>query len=136
MFNVYCCGLTCRFYYLLYLLTVWLGSLCMSMSLLISPITIGVCRRKSTRLTAVIGGLVIALGCLFTSFANQFHQMYFSLGVMLGKICFYFTNRFGKMCFIYTIFTLISNKISEWGSLMCEANKVTVCCLYSLWFFK
>ena len=71
-------------------ISVWLGSLCMSVSLLLSPITIGICRKKSTRLTAVIGGLVIALGCLFTSFANQFHQMYFSLGIMLGNIENYF----------------------------------------------
>ena len=65
--------------------SVWLGSVCMSMSLLLSPITIGICRKKSTRLTAVMGGLVIALGCLFTSFANQFHQMYFSFGLMIGN---------------------------------------------------
>ena len=70
-------------------ISVWLGSLCMSVSLFLSPITIGICRKKSTRLTAVIGGLVIALGCLFTSFANQFHQMYFSLGIMLGNVAVY-----------------------------------------------
>ena len=72
-------------------ISVWLGSLCMSVSLFLSPITIGICRKKSTRLTAVIGGLVIALGCLFTSFANQFHQMYFSLGIMLGNFVMYYS---------------------------------------------
>lgn len=56
----------------------------MSVSLLVSPIIIGICRRKSTRLTAVIGGLVTALGCLFTSFASQFHQLFFSYGTMIG----------------------------------------------------
>lgn len=54
-------------------------------ALLISPVTIGICRRKSTRVTAVLGGLVTALGCLFTSFATQFHQLFFSYGAIVGK---------------------------------------------------
>ena len=32
------------------------------------------------RLTGVVGGLLLALGCLFTSFATQFHQLYISYG--------------------------------------------------------
>ena len=32
-------------------------------------------RRKSTRLTAVVGGLVMALAMLFASFANELHQV-------------------------------------------------------------
>ncbi|KAK7605252.1 hypothetical protein V9T40_007110 [Parthenolecanium corni] len=55
-----------------------------AVSLLISPFTISFCRRKSTRLTAVMGGLVTALGCLFTSFATQFHQLFFSYGIVIG----------------------------------------------------
>ncbi|XP_063846304.1 monocarboxylate transporter 10-like isoform X2 [Scylla paramamosain] len=62
----------------------WLGGLSTSLALFISPITIGVCRRNSTRLTAVLGGLVTALGCLFTSFASQFHQLFFSYGTVIG----------------------------------------------------
>ena len=62
----------------------------MSVSLLISPFTIGFCRLKSTRLTAVLGGLVTALGCLFTSFATQFHQLFFSYGCVIGMFQFYF----------------------------------------------
>lgn len=64
--------------------TGWLGSLSPSVSLLISPVTIAFCRRKSTRLTAVMGGLVTALGCLFTSFAFQYHQLLLSYGIVLG----------------------------------------------------
>lgn len=45
-----------------------------------APIIIALCRRKSTRLTAVIGGLVLALGILFASFATLFHQVAFSYG--------------------------------------------------------
>lgn len=62
----------------------WLGGLSTSLALLISPITIAVCRRNSTRLTAVLGGLITALGCLFTSFASQFHQLFFSYGTVIG----------------------------------------------------
>jgi len=64
--------------------TDWLGSLSICISLLISPLTIAICRRKSTRLTAVVGGLITSLGLLFTSFASQFHQLFFSYGIMLG----------------------------------------------------
>ena len=71
----------CFFFYFLG----WLGAMSMSVSFLISPIVIGFCRRKSTRLTAVMGGLVTALGCLFTSFASQFHQLFFSYGAMIGN---------------------------------------------------
>ncbi|XP_019867772.1 monocarboxylate transporter 12 isoform X2 [Aethina tumida] len=53
-------------------------------ALLISPVTIAFCRRKSTRVTAVMGGLITALGCLFTSFATQFHQLFFSYGTVVG----------------------------------------------------
>ena len=74
----------------------WLGALCTSVTLLLSPVITAVCRcatiltrvsiyhniiptcgrRKSTRLVAVAGGLVTALGCLFTSFASQWHQVF------------------------------------------------------------
>ena len=47
----------------------------MSVSLLLSPLTVSYCRRKSIRLTAVLGGLVSSLACLFASFALQYHQL-------------------------------------------------------------
>ncbi|KAL1131236.1 hypothetical protein AAG570_010854 [Ranatra chinensis] len=55
-----------------------------AVALFVSPVTISFCRRKSTRLTAVMGGLVTALGCLFTSFATQFHQLFISYGTVIG----------------------------------------------------
>ncbi|XP_073969876.1 monocarboxylate transporter 10 isoform X2 [Rhodnius prolixus] len=67
-----------------YLAAAWLGAMSTAVALLVSPVTIAFCRRKSTRLTAVIGGLVTALGCLFTSFASQFHQLFISYGTVLG----------------------------------------------------
>ena len=63
----------------------WLGAMSTGVALLVSPVTIAFCRRKSTRLTAVLGGLVTALGCLFTSFASQFHQLFFSYGTVVGE---------------------------------------------------
>lgn len=72
-----CCCCCCR--------TGWLGAMSTGVALLLSPVTIAFCRRKSTRLTAVMGGLITALGCLFTSFATQFHQLFFSYGTVIGK---------------------------------------------------
>lgn len=57
-----------------------LCALSFAVGLAFSPITISMCKRKSTRLVAVIGGLVTALGCLFTSFALQYHQIFLSFG--------------------------------------------------------
>eukprot|EP00094_Tigriopus_californicus_P009120 TCALIF_08791-PA protein Name:"Similar to SLC16A7 Monocarboxylate transporter 2 (Homo sapiens)" AED:0.01 eAED:0.01 QI:0/0.4/0.16/0.83/1/1/6/215/606 len=62
----------------------FLGTMSVSVALFWSPLTIGVCLRKSTRLTAVIGGLVTALGCLFSSFASQYHQLFLSFGLIVG----------------------------------------------------
>lgn len=58
-----------------------IGSMSVGTGLLFSPVAIAFCRRKSTRLLAVIGGLVTSLGCLFSSFALQFHQLFFSYGM-------------------------------------------------------
>lgn len=56
-------------------------------TLIVSPLIVAICRRKSTRLIAILGGLVTALGCLFSSFATQFHQMFFSHGIFVGIGC-------------------------------------------------
>lgn len=60
--------------------TDWLGSTSWAVSMFSAPLIIAFCRRKSTRLTAVIGGLVLALGILFTSFAKELHQVALSYG--------------------------------------------------------
>ena len=52
-----------------------LGCLPLSVSLLVSPLTVSYCRRRSIRLTAVLGGLVASLALLFASFALQYHQV-------------------------------------------------------------
>ncbi|XP_018574164.1 monocarboxylate transporter 2-like [Anoplophora glabripennis] len=64
--------------------TAWMGALCLCVSFFTSPIIVAICRRKSTRLAAFLGGLVISLACLFTSFAVQFHQALLSYGLVLG----------------------------------------------------
>ena len=69
----------------------WLCSVSPFVSLVISPVTVSYCRRKSTRLTSVVGGLITAFGCLFASFATKFHQVFLSycfivgIGVGLGR---------------------------------------------------
>lgn len=78
----------------------WVGAMSTGVALMVSPVTFAFCRKKSTRLTAVMGGLVTALGVLFTSFATQFHQIFISYGAILGKEhsevmqCLPFTSRF------------------------------------------
>ena len=68
-----------------YFFSDWLTTFSFTVTHLLSPLIIGVCRRKSTRVSAVIGGFITALGCLFTSFADQFHQLYLSYGIIIGK---------------------------------------------------
>ena len=63
---------------------VWLGSLSLGLSYFVSPILVSWCRRKSARLTAIAGGLMASLGCLFASFASQFHQVFLSYGIFLS----------------------------------------------------
>ncbi|KYN12508.1 Monocarboxylate transporter 14 [Trachymyrmex cornetzi] len=63
---------------------VWAGALSAAISRGSAPLVVGACRRGNTRLTAVIGGLVLALASLFTSFAVQMHQVLLSYGLVLG----------------------------------------------------
>ncbi|XP_076673946.1 monocarboxylate transporter 10 [Andrena cerasifolii] len=62
----------------------WVGALSAAVSRGSAPLVVGACRRGSTRLTAVIGGLVLALASLFTSFAVELHQVLLSYGLVLG----------------------------------------------------
>ncbi|XP_061392050.1 uncharacterized protein LOC133327549 [Musca vetustissima] len=62
----------------------WLGALSWSISMLVAPFVETLCRRKSTRLLAVVGGLVLSLGILFTSFATEVDQVIFSYGFVFG----------------------------------------------------
>ncbi|XP_026668150.1 monocarboxylate transporter 10 isoform X2 [Ceratina calcarata] len=62
----------------------WVGALSTAVSRGSAPFVVGACRRGSTRLTAVIGGLVLALASLFTSFAAELHQVLLSYGLVLG----------------------------------------------------
>ncbi|CAL8110048.1 unnamed protein product [Orchesella dallaii] len=61
-----------------------LGSFSAATSLFFSPLWVALCKQKSTRLAGVFGGLIASLGCLFTSFATQFHQLFISYGAFVG----------------------------------------------------
>lgn len=84
----------------------WLGAMSTAVALLLSPVTIAFCRRKSTRVTAVVGGLITALGCLFTSFASQFHQLFFSYGTVIGKKFVNYGNGWKKVFLNYSVFLI------------------------------
>lgn len=58
-----------------FLCSEWIGAGSWAVSMLAASFVVALCRKKSTRLMAVIGGLVLALGILFTSFATMFHQV-------------------------------------------------------------
>lgn len=87
----------CTLYTILFGFPGWLGAASWSLSMFTAPIVIAFCRRKSTRLTAVLGGLVLALGILFTSFATQLHQVAFS---------------YGKCIYIHNIYISVDPNIS------------------------
>ncbi|UYV77340.1 hypothetical protein LAZ67_15000550 [Cordylochernes scorpioides] len=60
----------------------WLGSGSLAFSLLLAPAITAHCRHGSARLTAVLGGLILALACLFSAFATRFHQVVLSYGLL------------------------------------------------------
>ena len=62
--------LTCIYF------SVWIGSTNLAVSQLSAPFLVALCRRKSVRLTAVVGGLVMTLSLLFASFAKHFDQIF------------------------------------------------------------
>lgn len=98
--------------------TDWLGAASWAVSMFSAPVIIALCRRKSTRLTAVIGGLVLALGILFTSFATQFHQVALSYGeyhlVVRSNI---FASKMGKQSFINFGIIMIQPFNGKWPSV-------------------
>ncbi|XP_023345981.1 monocarboxylate transporter 10 [Eurytemora carolleeae] len=67
--------------------TGFIGTGCIAVSFGLSPVIVAFCRRKSTRLTAVMGGLVMSLALLFASFATQLHQVLLSYGIIFGIGC-------------------------------------------------
>ncbi|XP_073961544.1 monocarboxylate transporter 4-like [Choristoneura fumiferana] len=64
---------------------VWAGAICVGVSRAAGALVAG--RRRSPRLAALLGGLLLPLACLFTSFATQLHQTMLSYGVVLGIGC-------------------------------------------------
>ncbi|XP_037961004.1 uncharacterized protein LOC119690083 [Teleopsis dalmanni] len=62
----------------------WLGALSWAISTILSPFVVTLCERKLTRLLAVVGGLVLPLGILFTSFATELEHIIFSYGIIFG----------------------------------------------------
>ncbi|KAG7312225.1 hypothetical protein JYU34_001696 [Plutella xylostella] len=69
----------------LILYTVWAGALCLGVSRAAGAMVAA--RRRAPRLAALVGGLLLPLACLFTSFATQLHQTLLSYGVVLGIGC-------------------------------------------------
>ena len=68
--------LTYSFNFLHLFFSVWIGSTNLAVSHLSAPFLVALCRRKSVRLTAVVGGLVMTLSLLFASFAKHFDQIF------------------------------------------------------------
>ncbi|KAJ2945627.1 hypothetical protein O0L34_g451 [Tuta absoluta] len=64
---------------------VWAGAICVGVSRAAGALVSA--RKRSPRLVALLGGLLLPLACLFTSFATQLHQTMLSYGVVLGIGC-------------------------------------------------
>lgn len=63
-----------------------LGALSWSISMLAIPFVVSLCRKRSIRLLSIVGGLVMPLGILFTSFATEFGQVVFSYGAYMRNL--------------------------------------------------
>jgi len=61
-----------------YFLIDWLGPLSWSISCCCSPLVVNLCRRKNVRILSLVGGLLFPLALLFTSFATELHQIFFT----------------------------------------------------------
>ncbi|XP_016956698.3 monocarboxylate transporter 12 [Drosophila biarmipes] len=61
-----------------------LGALSWSVSMVATSFVVSLCRKRSIRLLSIVGGLVMPLGILFTSFATEFGQVVFSYGIVFG----------------------------------------------------
>ena len=69
-----------------FLLSVWLGSLSYGLSFFFWPLITIICRRKSVRVVAMLGGLIASMGFLFMSFSFNLEQIAASMVVLaLGK---------------------------------------------------
>lgn len=67
-------------------ITELLGALSWSISMLAIPFVVSLCRKRSIRLLSIVGGLVMPLGILFTSFATEFGQVVFSYGAYGSRV--------------------------------------------------
>ena len=61
----------------------WMTSLSYATTALLTPLVVALCRRNSTRLLAVIGGLLTSLTLLFTSFSTHGYQLVVCLVAIL-----------------------------------------------------
>ena len=113
-----------------------LSGLCFGLSLLLSPIVMTFCRKKSTRLTGVIGGLVLALGVLFTSFANQFYQLFFSYGTVICKYHNFLWNLYSFILGDPNKILLIQIAISLKKTSIFDQMMVKPKCVWKAYVFK
>ncbi|XP_056014420.1 monocarboxylate transporter 12-like isoform X2 [Ostrea edulis] len=54
----------------------WLGTIGLGISLLLNPVVVTICQRKSPRSCAVIGGVICSLGVLLLSFSRKVDQIF------------------------------------------------------------
>lgn len=122
---------------LLFMFSVWMVSFSMGTSLFLSPIWVSICTRRSTRLTAVFGGLVTSLACLFTSFASQFHQTFISFGIILSECTIFLvvlsveSRKISFSIYMFYVHSYIVPK--NYSFLIIYLREIYVAALLSLW---
>ncbi|CAG5126709.1 unnamed protein product [Candidula unifasciata] len=65
-------------------LTSWPGAIMSTLNLCLGPIAGAICNRHSVRTSVMIGGLLMATGCILNGFASNFYFLFFSHSLLVG----------------------------------------------------
>ena len=85
--------------YSTFLFAAWIGSLCLGLVFLASPVAARITEILNCRLVSIIGAVTVAVGLILTSFANRIIIYYFTYGLIVG---------FGACCIRTSTFLVVA----------------------------